>query len=483
MRPTPRFWAAVGVAGVLCLFGVALATPVLVGAAAVLVGALLGCQARFAAALGRLSDTLSVEQSLSRTRVPTDQPVVLTLRAQLAEPTALGVTVDAQLPLAVDETDESDGSLTPTADAPSHARVQFSVPTAGATTFDRPSVTAQSAYGLFTETFEQGDDARLRLDVEPRAPRRMHIGQGGERISAGFGEHSSDQRGPGLEPAEIRQYQHGDDIGRIDWKATARLNHPHIRDFEVPSARQTTLILDHRGTTAAGPAGETKLDFLREIGLAYVNSADALGDPVGLYTVGDDGATNVLPPKAGESQHRRVRSRLRTLEPTDGSSTESISTTRNLTAGRETPIIADDGTEYAATLRPYYRSTNEYTDRFSSRPLFATVRRYVDRIQGSLYAVILTDDTARAELYEAVKALRRREGAVLVFITPTVFFESALSDVESAYAEYEEFESFRKRLNKLTGVSAFEVAPQDRLAGLLRAHEARTPTPEGASDG
>lgn len=483
MRPTPRFWAATGVAGVLALFGLALATPILVGAAGVLIGALVGCQARFAADLRNLSESLTVGQSLSRKRVPTDQPVVLTLRADLATPTDLTVSIDARVPLAVDETDESHHSVTPTADGSVHARVQFSVPTAGTTTFEPPRVTAESAYGLFVETFSHGDDGSLRLDVEPRAPRRMHVGQGGERISAGFGEHSSDQRGPGLEPAEIRQYQHGDDIGRIDWKATARLNHPHIRDFEVPSARQTTLILDHRGSTATGPAGETTLDYLAELGLAFVNSADALGDPIGLYTVGDDGATNILPPKAGESQHRLVRSRIRNLDPTGVPSEESSATMGTTVAGRETPVIADDGTQYTATLRPYYRSTSEYATRFASRPLFATVRQYVDRIQGSLYAIVLTDDTARAELYEAVKALRRREGAVLVFIAPTVFFESALSDVEAAYADYEEFESFRKRLNRLAGVSAFEVAPQDRLAGLLRARETRTATREGTPDG
>jgi uncharacterized protein (DUF58 family) len=484
MRPTPRFWAAIYVAGVLALFGLALATPGLIAAAAILTGALIGCQARFAADLGTLPEALTINQSLSRRRAPTDEPVVLTLSAELAAPTALMVTIDAHVPLAVDETDDSDSSVTPTADGPSHARVRFSVPTAGTTTFDPPLVTVGSAYGLFVETFEH-DDSALQLDVEPRAPRRMHIGQGGERISAGFGEHSSDQRGPGLEPAEIRQYQHGDDIGRIDWKATARLNHPYIRDFEVPSARQTTLILDHRTTTAVGAAGETKLDYLKELGLAYVNSADALGDPVGLYTVGDDGATNVFPPKAGESQHQLVRSRIRSLEPTDGSSDETERSVRNPLAGREAPIIADDGTQFTATLRPYYRSPNEYTARFSSRSLFATVRQYVDRLQGSLYAVVFTDDTERAELYETVKALRRREGAVLVFITPTVFFESTLADVEAAYADYEEFESFRKRLNRLTGVSAFEVAPQDRLEGLLRARDTRqrTSTSEGTYNG
>jgi uncharacterized protein (DUF58 family) len=394
----------------------------------------------------------------------------------------LDVTVEASIPLAADKASESEGSLALGSDGPTETHIRLSVPTAGATRFDPPRVTVESACGFFAETYTTGDTSQLELNVAPRAPRRMHVGQGGERISAGFGEHSSDQLGAGLEPAEIRQYQYGDDISRIDWKATARLNHPHIRDFEVPSARQTALLLDHRAVTTAGPPGETKLDYLRELGLAFLNSADSLGDPVGLYTVGDDGATNVVPPKSNESQHRLVRSRISNLDPTAGFSDRSDPPVGSAVAGREAPVLVDDGTEFTGTLRPYYRTTTKYVTHFGSRPLLSTVRQYIDRIQGSLYTVVLTDDSARNELYETIKSLRRRENTVLVFITPSVFFETPLSDVDAAYADYEEFESFRKRLNQLTGVSAFEVAPQDRVSGLLRANRARAPRAGGTTD-
>jgi hypothetical protein len=111
------------------------------------------------------------------------------------------------------------------------------------------------------------------------------------------------------------------------------------------------------------------------------------------------------------------------------------------------------------------------------------VQHHVDQIQGAIYAIVLTDDNHRSELYEAVKALRGHDGMVLVFITPSVFFESPLSDLETAYADYKEFESFRKRLNQLPEVSAFEVGQQDRVAGLLRSSATRVSTSGGGRNG
>jgi len=38
-------------------------------------------------------------------------------------------------------------------------------------------------------------------------------------------------KGQGIEFSEIRDYRPGDDIRAIDWKVTARFNHPYIRVY------------------------------------------------------------------------------------------------------------------------------------------------------------------------------------------------------------------------------------------------------------
>ncbi len=52
------------------------------------------------------------------------------------------------------------------------------------------------------------------------------------------GDHRSPSRGDGLDLADLREYQFHDDVRRIDWNATARLDVPYVRDYledrEIP---------------------------------------------------------------------------------------------------------------------------------------------------------------------------------------------------------------------------------------------------------
>ena len=38
-------------------------------------------------------------------------------------------------------------------------------------------------------------------------------------------------RGYGMDIADLREYQYGDDVRHIDWNVTARLQTPHVREF------------------------------------------------------------------------------------------------------------------------------------------------------------------------------------------------------------------------------------------------------------
>ena len=38
-------------------------------------------------------------------------------------------------------------------------------------------------------------------------------------------------RGFGLDLADLREYQYGDDVRHIDWNVTARLQTPYVREF------------------------------------------------------------------------------------------------------------------------------------------------------------------------------------------------------------------------------------------------------------
>ena len=54
----------------------------------------------------------------------------------------------------------------------------------------------------------------------------------------------SKQKGRGVDFAEVRQYQPGDDIRSIDWRVTARKNLPHTKVFREERERPALIFVD-----------------------------------------------------------------------------------------------------------------------------------------------------------------------------------------------------------------------------------------------
>ena len=332
------------------------------------------------------------------------------------------------------------------------------------------------------------------VTVVPRRPRQLHVGAGGTSIPTAFGEHKTGDRGVGLDPAEVRRYVPGDTVRHIDWKATARTGHPQVREYDAETDLSTTLIFDHRSSMAMGEDGETKLDYLRQVALAYTDHARTNMELVSLYTVGDDGVTTRFQSDANTRHYSRIETTLYDLDPTDALGTPDGSkreiggnggidgsrdtgsdgrgTGGSVHTPREARTMADrlqpDDSAFGRTLMPYLAESSGYVQRIDADPLYRTVETYLGSNRGSAMTVLLTDDTHRLEVREAVRAARRRSEQVLVFLAPTVLFErGGLGTIETAYDGYVDFEEFRRDLSQIEGVMALEVAPADRIEAVL----------------
>ena len=124
------------------------------------------------------------------------------------------------------------------------------------------------------------------------------------------GDHRGLTPGHGSEPGDIRAYQPGDDVRRIDWNVTARLQETHVRDSIADRELETWMLVDASSSVAFGTAVCEK----RDLALAAVAATGFLtaraGNRVGAMTVGPQGASTPIPARAGRVHLQAVLRRV-----------------------------------------------------------------------------------------------------------------------------------------------------------------------------
>ncbi|MBT2303576.1 DUF58 domain-containing protein [Variovorax paradoxus] len=112
------------------------------------------------------------------------------------------------------------------------------------------------------------------------------------------GDYRTLMRGTGLDLADLREYQHHDDVRHIDWNVTARLQTPHVRVFTEDREMAAWFILDLSRSVDFGSGRKAK----REISAGFVGVIARLltrhGNRVGAMVYGND-VEAVIPPRSG----------------------------------------------------------------------------------------------------------------------------------------------------------------------------------------
>lgn len=469
MRATRRLWHAAGVGLSLLVLGVLAGRPSLFGGAA-LVGAWVAADlVGYVRGQQRAFDGIAIRQEVRPERVLTDETSDFSLSVETSEPSPVAVDFEPSIPAGLDA--ESDlmvhldrGSTS------AMGETRLTAPVAGEHVIGPATGTVRDPGGLAETRVSMGEGPTLR--VAPRVPRNIHVGQAGEGFGGAWGDHPADTQGAGHEPAELREYVPGDPARRINWRATARLGEPHVLEFEEETDRRLFCILDTRPSMAAGPAGQTKLDYLREVALGYVDAGEAAGDPLGVATVGEDGVRDRLAIDATPQHYARLIAALRDVDPSAGPGPDRPGTG---SGPRLNPELLREGEDrFSETLRPFFVGGRGYDHVVENDPLAAAVRTISEGTAGSVWTVLLTDDSRPRELRTAVSVARQYNRQVLVFLAPSVLFEpGGLADLEAAYDRYVEFEELRRELDDLPQVSAYEVGPGDRFAAVLERGQAR----------
>ena len=87
-------------------------------------------------------------------------------------------------------------------------------------------------------------------------------------------------KGQGIEFSEIRDYRPGDDIRAIDWKVTARFNHPYIKEFIEERDLQIYFVIDLSESGSFGTNISKKqksLEIIASLMFAALRNNDRFG--------------------------------------------------------------------------------------------------------------------------------------------------------------------------------------------------------------
>ncbi len=147
---------------------------------------------------------------------------------------------------------------------------------------------------------------RLELTISHRLDGLLH------------GNHLGLVPGHGSELGETRAYVPGDDVRRIDWNVTARLQEPYIRQTIADRELETWLVVDHSPSLSFGTALCTKADLALAGAAAVGFLTDHTGNRIGALILEPRGETFV-PARGGRSHLLRIlHSIQRPIDETPG---------------------------------------------------------------------------------------------------------------------------------------------------------------------
>jgi uncharacterized protein (DUF58 family) len=112
------------------------------------------------------------------------------------------------------------------------------------------------------------------------------------------GDYRTILRGAGLDLADLREYQHHDDVRHIDWNVTARLQIPHVREFTEDREMAAWFLVDLSPSVDFGSGDQRKRHVSAEFVGVLARMLTRHGNRVGAMLYGS-GVDTVIPTRGG----------------------------------------------------------------------------------------------------------------------------------------------------------------------------------------
>jgi uncharacterized protein (DUF58 family) len=227
------------------------------------------------------------------------------------------------------------------------------------------------------------------------------------------GQRAGKLRGRGMDFEELRSYVPGDDVRRMDWRATARLGKPYVRSYREERDRPLLLVVDQRMSMFFGSRDKMKSVAAAELAALLAWRALARGDRVGALLFGEQKRWTLRPARSTAQVQRiceglseATHALLQPSPPARDAFSEALRAAARLVAHDALLVLISgfrDLTREAASLLGRVRSHNDL--------LLAWVTDPLEKSLPDLGSVSVTDGKRRMALPTSDAGFRREFAA------------------------------------------------------------------------
>ena len=304
--------------------------------------------------------------------------------------------------------------------------------------FPKPLVIVRDPLGLFSKTLRIGSETEVSvLPRYERIPSQKLLVIPSTKPG---GLSATRRKGVGTQIFEVREYQQGDEVRRIEWKSTARLLKLMVKEFEQESSMEVIVVIDTSPSMVYGRVGYTKLEYSVRAAATIGEYLTRRGDYIGLAFENPGEGLIVIPPGRGYGHLKAYMKALSSL---------------------------------------YWPSPEKHAGPDSYR-LLGTLSGVIGAVRkrGKTVFIIFTDlEMGEKEVSKVLDLLSKMRGLgheVLVLSPSTPFFEAkALSGLQAGLYRIRALDEIarRKAIAKLflsRGIPIVSVGPDDLAAHALR---------------
>ncbi len=186
--------------------------------------------------------------------------------------------------------------------------------------FEPAQIRLSSRWGLADLNLRIGETEQRRVFPNFAQQARFAWLAGEQRLAAA-GIKSVQRRGAGTDFDQLVEYQAGDPIRHMDWKATGKLDRPIVRKFRDERDQTVMLMLDcgrrMRADDISASIGTSHFDQALNAAMLLAFVALSHGDAVGAVTFGSpDGTEKRFAPRKGRGALNSLMAALADVEPT-----------------------------------------------------------------------------------------------------------------------------------------------------------------------